>query len=545
MACLFCALAALLACRASKEEAVQQEDCSSSECLAERDDAALLDVRLLQTSVGLTHRAAVAGSRLSDSTGAGGETFVHLFEWSWDDVAQECEQWLGPKGFTAVQVSPPNEHNTGASWNKRYQPVSYKSLTSRSGNESQFAAMVERCKNAGVGVYADIVINQMAPNSGVGVGGSQFGSRTYADEFGPDDFHHLSDDTSRNCGVHDYQDKHNVQYCDLLGMPDLCTGCERVQEAVRAYIEKLQKIGVAGIRIDAAKHMNATELGSLLSKVDTKLWRFLEVLKEPNEAVQPNDYFGLGRITEIGYGHTLGAKFKSEGKLYNDLKTLGEPWGLLSSDKAIVFLDNHDTQRRDAVLTYKDGDLYTMANVYMLAFPYGYPKIMSSYDFRSPEEGPPTAPVHQEGGSVRCGKSQPWVCEHRWPAIANMVAWRRSAGSFPVSDFQVLDGEDYGKALSFCRGPTACVAFNRQAASTWPVTMTVPLPAGLYCNVAESDSADCPTIQVAEDGTTSFTVPRLGVVAFHVGRRLKGDATTTSSKPASDSSASDSSTSDS
>jgi len=27
-----------------------------------------------------------------------GATFVHLFEWSWDDVAQECEDWLGPKG---------------------------------------------------------------------------------------------------------------------------------------------------------------------------------------------------------------------------------------------------------------------------------------------------------------------------------------------------------------------------------------------------------------------------------------------------------------
>lgn len=35
------------------------------------------------------------------------EVFVHLFEWSWDDIAKECEDWLGPKGFDAVQVSPP------------------------------------------------------------------------------------------------------------------------------------------------------------------------------------------------------------------------------------------------------------------------------------------------------------------------------------------------------------------------------------------------------------------------------------------------------
>ena len=31
-------------------------------------------------------------------------SFVHLFEWSWEDVAAECEEFLGPMGFQAVQV---------------------------------------------------------------------------------------------------------------------------------------------------------------------------------------------------------------------------------------------------------------------------------------------------------------------------------------------------------------------------------------------------------------------------------------------------------
>ena len=38
---------------------------------------------------------------------AAGDVFVHLFEWRWADIATECEQVLGPAGFTAVQVSPP------------------------------------------------------------------------------------------------------------------------------------------------------------------------------------------------------------------------------------------------------------------------------------------------------------------------------------------------------------------------------------------------------------------------------------------------------
>jgi alpha-amylase len=42
---------------------------------------------------------------------AAGDVFVHLFEWKWPDIATECETVLGPAGFKAVQVSPPQEHS--------------------------------------------------------------------------------------------------------------------------------------------------------------------------------------------------------------------------------------------------------------------------------------------------------------------------------------------------------------------------------------------------------------------------------------------------
>ena len=53
--------------------------------------------------------------------------FVHLFEWTWPDIAEECEHFLGPSGYAAVQISPPNEHRVllGRPWYERYQPVSY------------------------------------------------------------------------------------------------------------------------------------------------------------------------------------------------------------------------------------------------------------------------------------------------------------------------------------------------------------------------------------------------------------------------------------
>lgn len=32
------------------------------------------------------------------------QTFVHLFEWSWEDIGVECQTFLGPMGYKAVQV---------------------------------------------------------------------------------------------------------------------------------------------------------------------------------------------------------------------------------------------------------------------------------------------------------------------------------------------------------------------------------------------------------------------------------------------------------
>ena len=46
----------------------------------------------------------------------------------------------------------------------RYQPVSYQ-LASRSGNESEFIDMVQQCRQHGVDICVDVVINHMAGGS--------------------------------------------------------------------------------------------------------------------------------------------------------------------------------------------------------------------------------------------------------------------------------------------------------------------------------------------------------------------------------------------
>jgi len=109
----------------------------------------------------------------------------------------------------------------------------------------------------------------------------------------------------------------------------------------------------------------------------------------------------------------------------------------------------------------------------------------------------------------------PWVCEHRWTAVANMVAWRKSAGTNDVTKFQA---SAVGDQIGFCRGSTACVALNR-GSSSWSASLTFSVPAGKYCNIIQSDDLSlCPTVEVASDGSVEFEVPPLGAVAVHVGK---------------------------
>ena len=196
---------------------------------------------------------------------SGKTAIVHLFEWTWTSIAAECERFLGPVGYCGVQVSPPNEHVVLAEnqfpWWQRYQPVSY-NLDSRSGSRAQFKDMVERCNRVGVRVYVDAVINHMAgmDRQGTGSGGSSFNTMDgnhdfpavpYSDkDFTPGDL------CPSGCGcVDNYGDPNIVRNCYLVGLSDLYGATDYVRDRVAEYFNDLIDLGVAGFRVDAAKHM--------------------------------------------------------------------------------------------------------------------------------------------------------------------------------------------------------------------------------------------------------------------------------------------------
>jgi alpha-amylase len=432
-----------------------------------------------------------------------------LFEWKFDSVAKACTDTLGPKGYGFVEVSPPQEHIQGAQWWTSYQPVSYK-IAGRLGDRTSFQNMVSTCHAAGVKVIADSVINHMTAGSGTGTGGTNYTKYNYPGYYQDQDFH------SCRTAISNYSDRTNVQTCELVNLADLDTGSTYVQQTIANYLSDLQTLGVDGFRIDAAKHIAATDLAGIKAKMSNpSAYWVQEVIYGAGEAVQPSEYTGNGDVDEFRSGTWLKSAFNG-GKI-SDLSTWGS--GLLASSQARTFVDNWDTERNGSTLNYKYGSSYTLANVFMLAFPYGSPNVYSGYAFSNNDDGPPN------GGTVNACYADGWNCTHAWRQVANMVGFRNAVSGTGMTNWW----SNGNNAIGFGRGDKGYVAINHESG---PITQTfqTSLPAGTYCDVQHGDPSTgggCSgtTYTVGSNGTFTATIAAGDAVALYVG--ASGNATAT------------------
>jgi alpha-amylase len=432
-----------------------------------------------------------------DATGraAAGDVAVQLFEWSWPDIARECELHLGPMGYKAALVSPPQEHITGTQWWTRYQPVSYSIDNSRSGTRAQFIDMLARCTAEGVDIYVDAVINHMTAGSGTGTNGTVYTKYAYPGLYSIADFHTA-------CGINDYGNPAQVQDCELVGLSDLNTSLPTVQQKIADYLVALADLGVAGFRIDAAKHIQPVQLDSIVTKVNrartnagaSRPYLFLEVIDMGSEGVPATAYYGLGKysgggadISEFKF-RGIGDKFLGAGgQKVADLTTFSQGnWGLMPSDKAMSFMQNHDTQRSGG-LRWSDGVVARLANVFMLAEGYGYPMIMSGYSFdpssgAARDAGPPapngTAAGQNCTANPATAPNGVWLCEHRDAWLRQMIRFRRTV----TGTARNANWDNGTQAVAFSRGDKGFVAINNGTAA---VAANIPsgLAPGTYCDL--------------------------------------------------------------
>ena len=445
--------------------------------------------------------------------GSGRDVGVDLFQWTWNSVARECTEQLGPAGYAWVLVSPPQEHIVGSEWWTSYQPVSYR-LESRLGTAAEFEAMVATCHRAGVEVWADAVINHMSGRDAADVGwaGSPYEHYGYAGLYENDDFHHCR--LTANDDIGDYRDAAQVQTCELVNLADLDTASPHVRDRIVAYLNSLVALGVDGFRIDAAKHVPASDLAAIIGALPEGIGIVQEVIRGSREPIQPEDYVDNGLVFEFGWGRDLVGAL--QGAMGVGLDLASNDGGLLPSDSAVIFVDNHDTERGDSTLSYRSGELYELGNVLMLASAYGSPVVYSGYAFSDRDAGP----AQDADGRVldaSCASAprpdEPladgdWVCPHRWDDLAAMVAWRGVVGSAEQTD-RWHDGE----ALAFGRGARGFLALNL-ADEPLEVSLATRLPDGDYCDVL-ADGCDDPA--EVRGGRIALTVAPRSASAWDVG----------------------------
>lgn len=234
-------------------------------------------------------------------------------------------------------------------------------------------------------------------------------------------------------------------------------------------------------------------------------------------------------MTEFRAGASIGNTLRNNWLHYVD--SWGEGWNFMASTKAVVFVENHDSERSQGgpVLTYKTPRLYRMAVAFFLAHPYGVPKVMSSFAFESNDQGPPqdadgniVSPNFDEDRE-ECGHG--WVCQHRWRQVAGMVAFRNYVQDAPLVHWWT-DGADQ---IAFARDGRGFVAFNNVERREEHLIerLQTSLPTGTYCDVmtGEMRNGTCTgySVTVNDGGWADIVIladESDGVLAIHIGARL-------------------------
>ena len=232
---------------------------------------------------------------------------VELFGWPFDDIAEECE-FLGKAGYMAVKVFPASEsiltfdtveNGELNPWWFLYQPVSYR-LHSRMGDKKQLKNMINTCRNHGVRVYTDAVINHMAGNGNdmyadhrnnvgscvhwgpkAGSAGSpwwttgwQYENNAYTGKRPGLEFPsvpYTASDFHCERSLNSWTDANILNTGWLSGLTDLNTEKEYVQQRIADYITDMLSMGVSGIRVDAAKHISPFDLAQIFKKLKDNL----------------------------------------------------------------------------------------------------------------------------------------------------------------------------------------------------------------------------------------------------------------------------------
>jgi alpha-amylase len=160
-----------------------------------------------------------------------------------------------------------------------------------------------------------------------------------------------------------------------------------------------------------------------------------------------------------------------------------------------------------------DQEVFDLAQVFMLTYPFGYPQLYSSYYFKDYNQGPPvdkklmTLPMLDD--NLNC--KLPFICEHKRTYVNNLVKFRNNSDkAFFVSNWWT-NGRDQ---LAFSRGNLGFVVINN---SNYPLAkrMHTGLKAGSYCNLGDIKNDNCDfKINVDKNGYADIFVESMNALVI-------------------------------
>ncbi len=435
--------------------------------------------------------------------GAQAEVILHAFNWPYATVEARAAQ-IAAAGYRKVLVAPAYR-SQGSEWWARYQPQDLRVIDHPLGDTAGFARMVQALADQGVETYADVVLNHMANEAPIRADldypGSAVLARYAADPgryaslrlfgdlgsnlFGAGDF------GPAQC-IGDYADAYQVRTYRICGgsgdagLPDLVGNAWVVQQQ-RAYLQALKRMGVTGLRIDAAKHMTFAHLNQVLdADLRAGLHVFGEVITGGGAGTVDYDRFlapYLQETAHAAYDFPLFNTLRNALLPAGSLEALVDPGAYgqaLPGARAVTFAVTHDIPNnagfRYAILDPVDE---TLAYAYLLGRDGGVPMVYSD---------------HNESGDNR------WVDAYLRSDLQRMVGFHNAAQG---SDMQVLaHGACY---LLFRRGDLGIVGINKCGSA---VNATVAMSGSvLRWNVDYVDALGSGTVVRIGSATYTFSLP--------------------------------------
>ena len=218
------------------------------------------------------------------------ERVIHACNWSLNYVESNLKL-IKDQGFTAIQLSPMQDHKKGNEWWKRYQPINFK-IGNDLGSKEDLIRLCDKANNLGLKIIVDVVGNNVA---GLDNG------EVYPHKDVDIPLEYFKPFKTVGC----WEDRQDY-ITNSIGIPCLNTKLKQVQELIFNYIDELIECGVKGVRMDASKHIALPSEGSnfwinFKNRFENRgLFNYGEVIFEKQNIIDEYAKY-INVLTNMGY----------------------------------------------------------------------------------------------------------------------------------------------------------------------------------------------------------------------------------------------------